>query len=205
MPRPAGGGERGSQEMRARTVAQAGVIAAVYAALTLLVLQLPGQLGWGVIQFRPSEAVCVLALFTPAALPGLALGTALANLFNVGQAGPAALLDVVFGSIATLSGAMWTWRWRDRTALALAGPVVANALVVPAYLPLMLAAMGVNGVPFLGIGPGSAWPVVYAAGVVTIGISEAVVIYGLGWPLTVALRRLGLDRMLQTGASGDTQ
>jgi uncharacterized membrane protein len=185
--------------MRARTVAQAGVIAAVYAALTVLVLQFPGQLGWGVVQFRPSEAVCVLALFTPAAVPGLALGTALANLF------PAAFLDVVFGSMATLVGAIWTWRWRDRTAIALAGPVVANALVVPAYLPAMLAAAGVRGVPFLGIGAETAWPALYAAGVVTIGISEAVVIYGLGWPLASALKRMGLGRILDTGARGDSQ
>jgi uncharacterized membrane protein len=191
--------------MRARTVAQAGVIAAVYAALTLLVLQFPGQLGWGFVQFRPSEAVCVLALFTPAAVPGLALGTALANLFNMGAAGPAAFLDVVFGSMATLGGAIWTWRWRDRTAVALAGPVLANALVVPAYLPAMLAAAGVRGVPFLGIGAETAWPVMYAAGVVTIGISEAVVIYGLGWPLASALKRMGLGPILDTGAQGDSQ
>jgi uncharacterized membrane protein len=191
--------------VRARTVAHAGVIAAVYAALTLLVLQLPGQLGWGVVQFRPSEAVCVLALFTPAAIPGLALGTALANLFNMGSAGPAAFLDVVFGSLATLAGAVWTWRWRGRTAIALAGPVVANALIVPAYLPFVLAAAGLRGVPFLGISADTSWPAVYAAGVITIGISEAVVIYGLGWPLAAALKRLGLGRMLDTDAPGDTQ
>jgi uncharacterized membrane protein len=191
--------------MRARTVAQAGVIAAVYAALTLLVLQFPGQLGWGAVQFRPSEAACVLALFTPAAVPGLAIGAALANLFTVSVVGPAAFLDVAFGSMATLAGAIWTWRWRGRTAIALAGPVVANALIVPAYLPVMLAAMGVRGVPFLGIGAESAWPAVYAAGVVTIGISEAVVIYGLGWPVASALRRSGLGRMLHTGSSGDSQ
>jgi hypothetical protein len=65
--------------------------------------------------------------------------------------------------------------------------------------------MGVRGVPFLGIGAESAWPAVYAAGVVTIGISEAVVIYGLGWPLASALRRSGLGRMLHTGSSGDSQ
>lgn len=189
--------------MRTRTIAQAGVIAAVYAALTLVVLQLPGQLGWGLVQFRPSEAVTVLALFTPAAIPGLAIGTALANLFNLASAGPAALLDVVFGSLGTLLGAWWTWRFRRRTALALAGPVVANALIVPAYLPIMLKAIGVDGVPFLGIGPGSAWPVVYLAGVATIGIGEAVVVYGLGWPLTAALRRLGLDRLLHNGEQAD--
>jgi len=190
--------------MRTRTIARAGVIAAVYAALTLIVLQLPGQLGWGLVQFRPSEAVTVLALFTPAAIPGLTIGTALANVFNVGSAGPAALLDVVFGSLATFAGAVWTWRFRERTAVALAGPVIANALIVPAYLPVMLRAMGIDGIPFLGIGPGTAWPAVYLAGVVTIGIGEALVVYGLGWPLVVALRRLGLARLLNSGPEADT-
>jgi uncharacterized membrane protein len=175
------------------------VIAAVYATLTLIVLQLPGQLGWGLVQSRPSEAVTVLALFSPAALPGLAIGTALANLFNVAQSGPFALLDVVLGALATLLGAAWTWRWRERTWLALFGPVAANALIVPAYLPLMLAAAGVRGIPFLGIGADSAWPVVYLAGVVTVGIGEAVVVYGIGWPLAAALRRLGLPTLLDTG------
>jgi uncharacterized membrane protein len=190
--------------MRTRSIAQAGVLAAVYTALTLVVLQLPFQMGWGFVQFRPSEAVTVLALFTPAAVPGLALGAALANAFNLTQAGPAALLDVVFGGLATWLGAWWTWRFRTRTALALAGPVVANALIVPAYLPLMLSAMGISGVPFLGIGADTAWPVVYLAGVVTIGIGEAIVVYGLGWPLVAALRRLGLHRLLDTPDAADT-
>jgi uncharacterized membrane protein len=185
--------------MRTRSIAQAGVIAALYAALTLVVLQFPGQLGWGLVQFRPSEAVCVLALFTPAAIPGLAIGAALANLFNVAQAGPIALLDVVFGALATLLGAMWTWRMRRRTWLALAGPVVTNALIVPAYLPLMLAAMGIRGVPFLGVGPASALPLVYVAGIATIGVGEALAIYGIGWPLATLLRRLGLPGLLDIG------
>jgi uncharacterized membrane protein len=185
--------------MRTRSIAQAGVIAALYAALTLVVLQFPGQLGWGLVQFRPSEAVCVLALFTPAAIPGLAIGAALANLFNVAQAGPIALLDVVFGALATLLGAMWTWRMRERTWLALAGPVVTNALIVPAYLPLMLAAMGIRGVPFLGVGPASAWPLVYVAGIATIGVGEALAICGIGWPLATLLRRLGLPGLLDIG------
>lgn len=182
---------------RARSVAEAGVIAAVYAAFTLIVLQLPGQLGWGLVQFRVSEAVTVLAVFTPAAIPGLALGAAVANLFNVSQAGPVAILDVVFGSLGTLLGAMWTWRFRERTWLALLGPVLTNALIVPAYLPLMLGAIGVKEIPFIGLAAGASWPVVYVAGVVTVGVGQAVVMYGLGWPLIAALRSAGLTRLLR--------
>lgn len=181
---------------RTTYIARAGVIAAVYAAFTLLVLQLPSQLGWGPVQFRVSEAVCVLALITPAAVPGLAIGTLAANSFMVAQVGPIGLLDVVFGSLATLLGALWSWRFRERRALALAGPVVANALIVPAYLPLMLAGLGFYRIPFIGTDVEGSWLAMYLFGVVSVGIGEAVVVYALGWPLLAALERSGIRRLL---------
>lgn len=176
-------------------VAQAGVVAAVYAALTLVVLQLPGAFGWGLVQFRPSEAVTVVAALTPAGVAGLTLGCAVANAFNL-TVTPLAWLDVVLGSAATLAGALWTWRFRKRTALALAGPVLSNALIVPAYLPAMLAGAGLYRIPLLGWDLEGAWLTMYAFGVVAIGVSEAVVVYALGWPLLVAMRRSGVGRML---------
>ncbi len=181
---------------RTTYIAQAGVIAAVYAAFTLLVLQLPGQLGWGPVQFRVSEALSVLALITPSAIPGLAIGTLAANSFMVAQVGPLGLLDVVFGSLATLLGAAWSWRFRERRALALAGPVVANALIVPAYLPAMLVGLGFYRLPLLGLDLEGSWLAMYLFGVVSVGIGEAVVVYGLGWPLLAALERSGIKRLL---------
>ena len=71
---------------RTRFIAQAGVIAAVYGALTWLTLAFGGALAWGPIQVRVSEAVTVLALFTPAAIPGLTIGSIIANLLNPGGA-----------------------------------------------------------------------------------------------------------------------
>ncbi len=180
---------------RTRYLAQAGAIAAVYAALTLAVLQAPAQLGWGFVQFRLSEAVTVLAVLTPAAIPGLAIGAALANSFNLAQMGTVALLDVVFGALGSGLGAAWSWRFRRNTPLALAGPVVANALIVPAYLPTMLGAIGVTEIPFIGVGPRASWLALYGAGVLTVGLGQAVVVYGLGWPLLVALRRTGMFRL----------
>ena len=61
-------------------VAQAGMIAAVYAAATLITLLALQGLAWGPVQFRISEAVCVLAVLTPAAVPGLTVGCIIANL-----------------------------------------------------------------------------------------------------------------------------
>lgn len=184
---------------RTRLIARAGLIAAVYAALTVAVLQFPAFLGWGLVQFRPSEAVTVLAVITPAAIPGLFLGTLIANAFNVAAVGPIALLDVVFGALATLAGALWTWRFRKRTALALAGPVIFNALIVPAYLPFLAAGLGLYRVPLLGVDLEGAWLMMYAYGVLTVGVCEAIVVYALGWPLLAVLRATGIAGSLAEG------
>ena len=178
--------------MRARNVAQAGVIAAVYAALTFLVIQFMSVFSFGIVQFRLSEALTVVACLTPAAIPGLFIGAALANLSSVAAFGAIGLLDVVFGSIASLLGAVWAWRFRKRAGVALLGPVVFNALIVPAYLPLMLGASGLTRIPALGITGSSPWIVLYLAGVAGVGVGQAVVVYGLGWPLLTLLKRVRL-------------
>lgn len=179
------------------------MIAAVYAAFTLLVSYLPLNLGFGLVQFRLSEAITVLATLTPAAIPGLTLGSLLANALNPAAVWPIQLLDVVFGSLGTLLGALWAWRFRSRTWLALAGPVVCNALIVPAYLPLMLAGLGLYEVPFLGIDVEGQWMAMYALGVLTVGIGQIVVVYTLGLGLLTALRRIWpAEEMWEGGVDG---
>lgn len=179
---------------RARFIAQAGIIAAVYAVLSVITMQVLQAFSWGPVQFRISEAFTVVAAFTPAAIPGLALGTALANLMNVSTLGPLAFLDVVFGSLATAAGAAWTWRFRSRRALALAGPVVFNALIVSAYLPLLVKGLGLYRIPLLGIDLEGMWVPMYLFGAGAIALGEAVVVYLVGWPLLAGLERIGLDR-----------
>lgn len=177
---------------RSRYVAQAGVIAAVYAAFTLVMIQNP--LGFGPVQLRLSEALTVIALFTPAAIPGLALGSVVANSFLIATF-PLAWLDVVFGSLATLLGAMWTWRMRDNVPLALAGPVVTNALIVPAYLPIMLASAGFYRLPAFGIDVEGSWLWMYLFGVVAVLIGQSIAVYGLGMPLASLLKRAGASQL----------
>ena len=80
-------------------IARAAVIAALYAVLTMVLWSTSS----GIIQFRLSEALCVLPAFTTAAIPGLTIGCALANLI----AGHP--LDAVFGSLATLIAAVFSW------------------------------------------------------------------------------------------------
>jgi uncharacterized membrane protein len=182
---------------RTRYIAQAGIIAAVYGGLTWLTLAYGGMFAWGPIQFRVSEAATVLAVFTPAAIPGLAIGSVVANLLNPGAAFPFSWLDVVFGSLGTLLGAVWTWRLRRRVWLALLGPVVTNALIVAAYLPILLTkGFGLTQVPLLGLSLSGAWLPLYGVFVVSVAIGQAVVVYGLGLPLLVALRRTGVAELL---------
>jgi uncharacterized membrane protein len=190
---------------RSRYIAQAGVIAALYAVLTILGMQLTGTLSWGLVQLRASEALTVVAVLTPAAIPGLWLGTLVANLFLVPQVGPIAMLDVVFGSTATLLGAIWTWRFRARRGVALLGPVIFNALIIPAYLPLMLVGLGLYEVPLLGVDLEGSWFAMYLFGVVSIAIGQTIVVYGLGWPLLAVLDRTRAFRVEGESTTGQPE
>lgn len=177
--------------MKSNDVARVGAIAALYAACTLVTMLFLGNLAWGPVQFRVSEALCVLALFTPHAVPGLTLGCALANIANIALSGTGMLgmLDVVFGSLATCAGAWFTWRMRKHPAIALLGPVLANAIIVPAYLPLLLQATGFYTIPFTSISLDGAWGLMYVFGLVSTGLGEAVIMYVLGYPLARSLAR----------------
>ena len=177
----------------ARRVAHIGVIAALYAGLTLVTLLFLGSLAWGPVQFRVSEAACVLALLTADAVPGLALGCVIANLANIVLSGTGMLgmLDVVFGTLATALGAWFTWKNRRRPAVA---------LIVPAYLPLMLQGIGFYTIPFTNIAIDGAYPAMYAFGLLATGVGEAVVMYVLGLPLFRALSRTTLPKTLASSS-----
>lgn len=125
--------------MRKPTVSfltKSAVIAALYVVLTLL-SSLVGLSG-GVIQLRLSEALCVLPLFTPAAVPGLFIGCVLANILT-----GAVLWDVLFGSLATLLGALGAYLLRNKKpALASFPTVFSNTLIVPFVLRYAYGAEG---------------------------------------------------------------
>ena len=126
---------------------QSGVIAALYVALTLLAKVF--GLDSGQIQLRLGEALCVLPVFLPAAVPGLTIGCLLANLLcgNI-------IWDVVFGTLATLLGAIGTRLLRKRPLLALLPPILSNTIIVPFVLAYAYCLPG--SVPFfmltVGIG-----------------------------------------------------
>lgn len=108
-------------------ITQAAIIAAVYVVLTFLTNSL--GLASGTIQVRLSELMTVLPFFTPAAIPGLWLGCFLANLLT-----GCIIYDVIFGSIATLLGAVGTYLLRKHKFLCTVPPVISNMVIVPLVL-----------------------------------------------------------------------
>ena len=109
-------------------VTYSAAIAALYVVLTMVSSMM--GLSNGVIQLRFSEALTILPYFTPAAIPGLFVGCLISNLTS-----GAILIDVVFGSIATLIGALGTYLLRKfPPALSPIPPIVANTLIIPLVL-----------------------------------------------------------------------
>ena len=156
-----------------RHLVQGALIAALYAALTHLQnLLLPGSATWA-IQFRASEALCVLSLFTPAAIPGLAVGC---FVFNLTYAG-ALPLDMVIGTAATLLCALAMWKLRKLPPVALAMPALCNALLVGWELTVYIG--------------GGFW-----LNALYVAIGELAVLYTLGWLLHATLSQKGIARRI---------
>lgn len=160
--------------LRARTrfITRTALIASMYAALTIAL----EAISFAPMQVRVSEALACLPFFSAPAVPGLFLGCLIANV-----AGGLGWYDIAFGSLATLSAAALT-RWlgtvRAHPLVALAPPVLVNALVVPTYLHLLF------NLPY--------W---LTAGQVFVG--QVIACYGLGYPLLLLLRRARLDEQLR--------
>lgn len=131
----------------------AAIIAALYVVLTNLQnLLIPGSATWA-IQFRVSEALCILAFFTPSAISGLSIGC---MLFNLTYAG-ALPLDFLLGSVATLTATFAMWHLRDVRVhglplLGLLMPALTNALLVGAELTLYIGGAFVLNALYVAIG-----------------------------------------------------
>ncbi len=146
-------------------IAQAAVIATLYAGLTLAL----APISYGVVQFRLSEALTVLSLFTPAAVPGLTIGCFLANII-----GPNGIMDAVIGSAATLIGCWGMWKCRKYPYPAIMINVIANAVIIG----WMLWHFYFDGTPLL-------------ACMGSVGLGELVSCYVPGFPLIKLVQRYG--------------
>lgn len=141
------------KENKVLFMTQAAMIAAIYVVLCIVF----EPFSYGEIQARIAEALTVLPFFTPAAIPGLFIGCLIANIMGGGI-----LMDVVFGSAATLIGAVGTYLLRGRSRyLAPLPPILANILIVPWVLrygygapfsiPFLMGSVGIGEVLVCGI------------------------------------------------------
>ncbi len=148
----------------------ASIIAALYVILTLL-SGLLGLDGKGIIQVRISEALCILPIFTSAAIPGVTVGCFIYNLFFCSP------IDAIFGTLATLIGvlaARFITFFRKNALLASIPTVISNAVIIPFIIAFVYNGGGLAGVPFL---------------MLTVFIGEAISCTAFGYILAAALKK----------------
>lgn len=138
--------------MSVKFITQAAVIAAIYVVLVVIF----NYISFGPVQFRIAEALTILPYFTPAAIPGLFVG--------------AIVWDVVFGSIATLIGAIGTYLLRKHKWLAPVPPIVANTIIVPFVLKFAYGSEGMFAMFFVTVGAGE---------IIVCGIIGMILLYAL--------------------------
>ena len=166
-----------------RRIASSAVVAAIYAALTMLL----APISYGNIQLRVSEAMCILPFFFPYLSWGLFAGCFISNLLS-----PIGLADAVFGSAATLAACI---------IIGYAGKKMAVKHVKAARLTACLAPVVTNG---LVLGAVMAWVsspekiffkmfAVYAS---EIAAGEAAVMFAIGLPLLIYFPRTTVFRMI---------
>lgn len=144
-------------------VVQAALIAAVYTVITVLI----APYGYGIFQFRVSEALTVLPAVMSSAIPGLFVGCLVANL--IGGFGP---IDIIFGSMATLISAILSRKLRKSPYLVPLPPVIINAVIVGGYLKFLYF----QDVPLLA---SMGW----------VGLGQLLACYLLGYPLLLLLTK----------------
>ena len=154
-------------------ITQAAIIAAIYVVVTYFIAAF--NLASGSIQIRISEALCVLPYFTPAAIPGLWIGCLIANMIT-----GATIFDIIFGSLATLIGAVFTYLLRKHKFLCTLPPVIANALIIP---PVLIFAYNIPAVMWRGMN------ITWIFTVVTVGFGEVVSVCVIGYILLNVLNK----------------
>lgn len=153
------------KDQKTRFITQAAMIAAIYVILTF-VANAFGLANYA-IQVRFSEALTILPFFTPAAIPGLFIGCILSNLLT-----GCMVLDIIFGSLATLLGAVGTYLLRKWKWTAPLPPIAANTIIVPFVLAYVYHFEG--SVPYF---------------MVTVGIGEIISCGVLGMILLFILQK----------------
>lgn len=166
-------------------IVQAAVIAALYAALTILQnTLLPGTASMAV-QLRVAEVLTILAVFTPAAIPGLTIGCVIANISSLSVLGP---YDLIFGSLASLLAAVLMYLLRNKRLFKLPVasalmPALANGIIAGFEIEFFFVEGGFHFGDFL-----------FQGGCVALG--ELGVLFVLGLPLARLIEKQGFDKKL---------
>ncbi|MCI8630959.1 MAG: QueT transporter family protein [Firmicutes bacterium] len=148
---------------KTKYLAEAAVIAAIYALLTIVL----APISYGAVQVRISEALTVLPFFTPAAVPGLFIGCIAANILS-----PYGLPDLIFGSAASLIGATGSYLLRNKPVLVPLPPVISNGIIVGAMLYYVYEV-----------------PIPLIAQILYVALGEVVACYAVGYPLMKYLNK----------------
>lgn len=154
-------------KIRTRNITVAAIIAAIYAVVTMF---LTYPMSYQASQFRVAEALTILPYFTPTAIPGLFLGCVISNMLS-----PVGPLDIIFGSLATLIGAVLTYligksNLKYKRYIAPFPPVIVNAIVVGILLHYTLQ-----------------WPLFVT--MLQVGLGELICCYGLGLPILLLIEK----------------
>ena len=149
------------------------IIALLYVILTV-VCSAKG-LASGPFQLRISEALCILPIFTPSAIPGLFLGCLTANWITGGVE-----LDIILGSITTLVGGVGTYLLRKHRYIACVPPIIANMVILP-YILINIYGLHQSFISLM----------------LMIGISEFICVFVLGQLLVSVLKYMKLDDFIE--------
>lgn len=172
-------------KMTTRQITQAAIISALYLVITIAF----APISYSLVQFRISESLMLLAAITPSAIPGLFVGCIIANLY-----GGFGIIDIAFGSTATLLAAILTWyiakktasiRNKSKVAIYPLPAIIINGIIVGGYLPFIIPEIRDLSESFLivlGISAGS------------VMLGQIVVTYLLGIPLYLAIKRTNVFR-----------
>lgn len=146
-----------------KKTALSGVVAAIYVVITFAL----APISFGAVQCRLSEALCALPLICPEGVWGVSLGCLLANLYS------GSIIDIVFGTAATLIAAVLTYKTRKKPALAMLFPVILNGVIVGGYIGLFMNDTSM-AVPLC---------------MISVAAGEAVACYGAGLPLYYLIKK----------------
>ena len=148
---------------KTKFLTQAAMIAAIY----VILVEIFKPVSYGIMQVRVAEVLTILPYFTPAAVPGLTVGVLISNTL-----GPNGMLDIIFGTLATLIAAYLTYKTQKKI-LAPLPPILINAVIIGGMLYYI----------FLGTADETTLPVIMA----WVALGQTIVCYGLGYPLILIL------------------